>query len=157
MAKVAQCGERSITNIRKNLRLFGSTRSRSPSVSAGRQRSIAPIMLDALCDHLAGKPGLYVEEMTIFWWDEFNILPSSSSVKRALSRAGWTKKKAQQRAKEQNPQLRDYYQHKLSDFRSYHLVFVDESGCDKRIGYPATINSIICCHQYTKSLFYVSH
>jgi hypothetical protein len=31
-------------------------------------------MLDALCDHLAEKPGLYVEEMAIFLWDEFDIL-----------------------------------------------------------------------------------
>lgn len=60
MAKVAQCSERSLTNIRKNLRLFGS--ARSPPVSVGRQLSIAPIMLDAFCDHLAEKPGLYVEE-----------------------------------------------------------------------------------------------
>ncbi|CRL30948.1 unnamed protein product [Penicillium camemberti] len=37
MAKVAQCSERSITNIRKNLRLFGS--GRSPPISAGRQLS----------------------------------------------------------------------------------------------------------------------
>lgn len=136
MAKVAQCSERSITNIRKNLRLFGS--ARSPPVSVGRQPSIAPIMLDALCDHLAEKPTLYVEEMAVFLWDEFNILPSSSSIKRALSQAGWTKKNSQQKAKEQNPQLRDFYQHKLSEFRSYHLVFVDESGCDKRIGYRRT-------------------
>lgn len=59
MAKVAQCSERSITDIRKNLRLFGSVRS--PPVSAGRQRSITPIMLDALCEHLAEKLGLYVK------------------------------------------------------------------------------------------------
>jgi len=26
----------------------------------------------------------------------------------------------------------------LSDFRSYHLVYVDESGCDKRIGFRRT-------------------
>ena len=76
--------------------------------------------------------------MAIFLWDEFNILPSSSSVQRALSQAGWTKKKAQQKAKEQNPQLRDFYQYKLSEFRLYHLVFVDESGYDRRIGYRRT-------------------
>ena len=92
MAKVAKCSERSITNIRKNIRLFGS--ARAPPVPVGRQPSIAPIMLDALCDHLAEKPGLYIDEMAIFLWDEFNILPSSSSIKRALCRAGWTKKKA---------------------------------------------------------------
>lgn len=79
-------------------------------------------MLDALCDHFAEKPGLYVKEMAFFLWDEFNILPSSTSIKRDLSRAGWTKEKGQQKAKEQNPQLRDFYQHKLSEFRSYHLV-----------------------------------
>jgi hypothetical protein len=56
-------------------------------------------MLDALCDHLAEKPGLYIEEMAIFLWDEFNILPSSSSIKRALSRAGWTKRKPNRKPK----------------------------------------------------------
>jgi hypothetical protein len=105
--------------MRKNVRLLGS--ARSPPVSVDRQPSIAPIMLDALCDHLAEKPGLYVEETAIFIWDEFNISPSS--IKRALSRAGWTKKKAQRKAKEQNPQLRGFQQHKLSEFRLYHLVF----------------------------------
>lgn len=63
------------------------------------------------------------------------MLPSISSIKRVLYRAGWSKEKAQQRANKQNPQLRDFYQHKLSKFRSFHLVFVDESGCDKRVGY----------------------
>ncbi|BDD54855.1 hypothetical protein MAP00_009263 [Monascus purpureus] len=81
------------------------------------------------------KQTLYVEEMAIYLWDEFGVLPSPSSVKRALASAGWTRKKAQQKAREQNPELRDFYQHKLSEFRSYHLVFVDESGCDKRVGY----------------------
>ena len=132
MAGIAKCTERSVTHIRKNLRLFGA--ARAPPVPAGRPASITPLMLDALCDYLTAKPGLYVEEMAIFLWDEFNMLPSPSSIKRALSQEGWTKKKAQQRAKEQNPQLRDFYQHKLSEFNSCHLVFVDESGCDKRIG-----------------------
>lgn len=136
MAKLAKCSERSITNIRKNMRLFGSPNS--PTIPPGPPPSITPVMLDALCDHLAEIPGLYIEEMAKFLWDEFSILPSSSSIQRALSRAGWTKKTTRQKAKEQNPRLRDFYQHKLSEFRSYHLVFVDESGCDKRVGYRRT-------------------
>ena len=103
------------------MRLFGS--ARSPQVRVGRPSNIIPVMLDALCDHLAEKPDLYVEEMAVFLWDEFGVLPSLSSIKRALSCAGWTRKKAQQKAKEQSPELRDFYQHKLSKFRSYHLVF----------------------------------
>lgn len=136
MAKAAACSERTITHIRKNLRLFGS--ASPPLIRAGRPRSITPPMLDALCDHLTEKPGLYVDEMVVFLLDEFDILTSTASVKRALCRAGWTKKKAQQKAKEQNPELRDFYLHRLSEFKSYHLVYVDESGCDKRIGFRRT-------------------
>ena len=132
MAKLAKCTERSITNIRKKMRLFGSPNP--PHIPPGPPPIVTPVMLDALCDRLAEIPGLYIDEMAKFLWDEFNILPSSTSIQRALSQAGWTKKTARQRAKEQNPRLRDFYQHKLSEFRSYHLVFVDESGCDKRVG-----------------------
>lgn len=67
-----------------------------------------------------------------------NILPSLSTIQQALSQEGWTKKKYQQKAKEQNPKLRDFYQYKLSKFRSYYLVFVDESGCDKQIRFRRT-------------------
>jgi transposase len=136
MAKLAECSERSITNIRKKMRLFGSPNP--PTIPPGQPPSVTPVMLDALCDRLAEIPGLYIDEMANFLRDEFNILPSSSSIQRALSRAGWTKKTARQKAKEQNPQLRDFYQHNLSEFRSYHLVFVDESGCDKRVGHRRT-------------------
>lgn len=133
IAQEAKCSERSVTNIRRKMRLFGS--ARSPPVRVGRPETVTPVMLDALCDHLTEKPTLYVEEMAVYLWDEFDVLPSPSSIKRTLARAGWTRKKAQQKAREQNPELRDFYQHKLSKFRSYHLVFVDESGCDKRVGY----------------------
>ena len=136
MAKLAKCSERSITNIRKKMRLFGSPNP--PTIAPGPPPSVTPVMLDTLCDHLAEKPGLYIDEMANFLWDEFDILPSSSSIQRALSRAGWTKKTARQKAKEQNPQLRDFYQHRLSEFCSHHLVFVDESRCDKRVGHRRT-------------------
>jgi transposase len=93
IAKVAECNERSVTNIRKKMRLSGS--ARAPHVPAGRPSTITEVMLDALCNHIAEKPGLYVEKIAISLRDEFNVLPSSSSIKRALSRAGWTKGKAQ--------------------------------------------------------------
>ena len=34
--------------------------------------------------------------------------------------------------------MRELYLHNLSDFQSYHLVYVDESGCDKRAGFRRT-------------------
>lgn len=79
-----------------------------------------------------------MDERVLFLWDEFRVWVTSSSLKRALASVGWSKKVARLRAKEQNADLRDFYLHNLSDFKSYHLVYVDESGCDKRIGFRRT-------------------
>lgn len=92
-------------------------------------------MLDALCEHLLEKPGLHLDEMVISIWDEFRILETTSSIRRALSFTGLSKKSIRQRTKEQNAELRELYLHNILEFESYHLVYVDESGCDKRIGF----------------------
>ena len=39
--------------------------------------------------------------------------------------------------------LRDYYLQTLSDSQSYHLVYVDESGCDKRAGLMDIKNGVL--------------
>jgi transposase len=136
IANAAECSERSVTTIRSNLQVFGCVRA--PILSVGRRRSITTPMMDALCDHLLEKPGLYLDEMAVFLWDEFGVLVTASTISRALTSIGWSKKVARQIAKERNTDLRDFYLHNLSSFRSYHLVFVDESGCDKRVGFRRT-------------------
>lgn len=136
MAKAAGFSKRSIINISNNLRRFGSIRA--PATRVGRRRSVTSPMIEALCDRLLEKPGLYLDEMTIFLWDEFLVQVTNPILKQALASTGWSKKVARQRAKEQNADLRDSYMHNLSDFQSYHLVYVDESGCDKRIGFRRT-------------------
>lgn len=50
----------------------------------------------------------------------------------SLASFSWSKNVAGQRAKEQDADLRDFYLHNLSDFQSYHFVYLDESGCNKR-------------------------
>ena len=92
-------------------------------------------MLDVLREHLLEKPELYLEEMAVFLWDEFDVLVSPSSISGALRSINWLKKTARRVAKERNTNLRDLYLHILSPFCSYHLVYVDESGCHKPIGF----------------------
>jgi hypothetical protein len=41
-------------------------------------------MIEALCDHLPEKPGLYLDEMAVFLRDEFQTLVTISSIKRAI-------------------------------------------------------------------------
>ena len=98
-------------------------------------------MLEALCDYLIEKPGLCLDKMAVFLRDEFQKLATTSSIRRALASKGGPKKKkkkARQKTKEQNTELREFYLHNLSDFQSYHIVYVDESGCDKRVGFRRT-------------------
>jgi transposase len=137
MAAVAGCSDRSIRAIATNLRLFGRTKAPANG-AAGRRRRITPPMLDALREVLLEEPGLYQDEMAVFLYDEFNVLVTTSTISRALKSIGWTKKTTRHIAKERNADLRDYYLYNLSAFCSYHLVYVDESGCDKRIGFRRT-------------------
>jgi transposase len=95
-------------------------------------------MMKALLDHLLAKPELYQDEMAIYLYDLFDVLITTSTISRALASAGWSKKVSRRIAQEQNADLRDFYLHKLSDFRSYHLVYIDESGCDKLAGFRRT-------------------
>ena len=95
-------------------------------------------MLQALQEHLLRKPGLYLDEMALFLWDESKVLMTAMSISKTLKSIGWSKKVARSIAKERNADLRDYYLYNLSAFHSYQLVYVDESGCDKRIGFRRT-------------------
>jgi transposase len=135
-ADAAKCSKQAVKYIRLNLHVFRSPRA--PPTRVGRTRLITPVMLEALCDHLLEKPGLYLDEMAVFLWDKFGLPITNSSISRALSSISWSKKTIQRRAKEQNPDLRDEYIHDISKFKSHQLVFVDESGCDKQIGFRRT-------------------
>lgn len=86
MADVAECSDCTIKNVRRNLRLFASVYA--PLNRISRRRSITPPMIEALCDYLLEKPGLYLDEMVVFLWDEFYTLVTTSSIRRALTSKG---------------------------------------------------------------------
>jgi transposase len=136
MADAAGCSVRAVKYIRSNLRAFGSVEA--PWNGGGRPRSVTPTMLEALREHLLEKPDRYLDELAVFLWDEFEAMVTTSTISRTLKSAGWSKKACRRVASGRNADLRDYYLHNLSSFRSYHLVYVDESGCDKRIGFRRT-------------------
>jgi hypothetical protein len=117
MAKVAGCNYRTIRNIVANLRLLG--RTKAPANGATQRRRIIPPMLAALCDQLIKKLGLYRDEMAVILFKEFQVLVSLSSISRALASIKWTKQVTQRIASERNADLRDFYLHKLSAFRSH--------------------------------------
>ncbi|KAJ5727959.1 copper amine oxidase [Penicillium malachiteum] len=106
---VAQSVVNSLRYIRSNLHMFGSPKA--PLIPSGRPKSITPLMLEALCHHLSDNPGLYLDEMAIFLREEFNACVANSTISRALTAQGWSKKTCRNQAKERNADLRDQYLH----------------------------------------------
>lgn len=72
MAVAASCHMQTIKRYRSNIRMFGSVTA--PSNKGGRPQSLTPLMIQVLCDHLLEKPQLYLDEMVVFLWDEFQVL-----------------------------------------------------------------------------------
>ena len=136
IAKNTGSSTRTIRAIKSNLHFYGNTKA--PPNGGGRKRSITPPMLDALCEYLLEKPGLYRSEMVLFLLDEFETLVTTLSIGRALASKSRSKKTIRRIAKGRNADLRDLYLYNISEFCSYHFVFVDESGTDKRIGFRRT-------------------
>ena len=136
-ASVANCSERTISASRTNYVRFGSTKA-PYNGRGGRPRSMTPLMLDDLLDLLREKHYLQLDEMAIFLWDRYDELVSKSTLSRALAQAKWSRKVARRIAHEQCADLRDMYLHDLSFFEYDQLLYVDETGSDKRIGYRRT-------------------
>jgi DDE superfamily endonuclease len=66
------------------------------------------------------------------------VAVSTSTSSRALKSVGWSKKTCRRVVQCHNTDLRDYYMYQLPSFWSYQLVYVNESGCNKRISFKRT-------------------
>ena len=132
IAPLIPCRPSSVRRCRSNLRYFGTTKA--PSNGAGRPRTLAPPMLTALCNRLTDRLDMFQTELADFLHDEFDVDVTASSIRRSLKSIKWTRKTTRRAAAERNADLRDFYLYKLSSFRSYQLVHIDESGCDKCVG-----------------------
>lgn len=107
IAESAECDRRTVSTIRKNLRLFGTPGT--PSVHIDCQPAVTPYMTDVLLDHPNEQPGPYLEEMVGYLHYQFGAWVSKYSVQRALTHRGWAKKQMRRKAQEQNPRLRVFY------------------------------------------------
>jgi len=135
VARWAEISRPTACNIMRNLTAYGeATIPPAARQKPGRRSELSEGMINHLLEYLKHKPDLYQEEMATFLNDEFNIKVSPWSVKRALKRRGWSKKVAKKIARERNQELRDDYFLRMGDYHSFQMVFIDESGCDARIG-----------------------
>lgn len=131
IANIVPCTSRAIRRIRSTHARFGSTTV--PPNRTGPDPKITPVMRDALCHRLASDADMVRREMVTFIREAFGEDVSLSSISRALRASEMTWKTMRRVAQQQKPDLRHFYQYKLkmAGCRSYHLVFIDESGIDR--------------------------
>ncbi|CZS75078.1 unnamed protein product [Fusarium graminearum] len=133
IAQAIPCDPRTVRKAKARYRLFESTKA--PPNRVGRYKKVTPYKRDALLDRLAGHPTTDRSEMVTFLRDEFEDEVSLSTISRLLKDARWTRKNCHRVARQRNPELRDLYLYKLSKYKSYQMIFIDESGADRRVGY----------------------
>lgn len=133
IAAVVGCSIPTIVRMRENLEKFG--RDKSAHRRGGRLASVTLEMRDTLRVYLSEHSDRYLEEMRALLFDIHGVLVSTSTISRSLSNMCWSKKMNRRRAKERKPDLRDFYMDKVSNLRSWQLVFIDETGCDGLVGF----------------------
>ncbi|CAG1987526.1 unnamed protein product [Fusarium graminearum] len=127
IAQSIPCDPRTVRKAKARYRLFESTKA--PPNRVGRYKKVTPYKQDVLLENLDQYPTTDRTQMVTFLHDEFE------DDVRSLKDARWTRKNCHPVAQQRNPELRDLYLYKLSKYKSYQMIFIDESGADRRIGY----------------------
>jgi hypothetical protein len=133
IASEASCSARAVQRIRLKREQSEMPTPRTKRV--GRRSCITSPMKKAFFDTLTEQPYLYRCEMADFFYRRFRKKISERSISRILRSTGWTRTTIHRIAQQRNADLRDHYLHRISQYKSYQLIFVDESGCDGRAGH----------------------
>lgn len=137
MATVAICSKRSVKAVTFNLRRFSATKA--PANRVRKRRSTTPPMLNMLRKHLGTR-----EARSITGGN--GTLPVgrvrrsrlNTQHQQNLEGGRLVEESCSADCEGRKADLRDFCIYKLTQFQSYHLVFIDKSSCDKRIGFRRT-------------------
>lgn len=132
IATQARCSARAVRRISCEDPIEMAKRAQS---RVGRRSCISEPMRKFLRDVLIKEPDLYRDEMADLLHEEFGGIASERSIGRALQAIDWTRKRMYRTAQQRDPDLRTKFLYDIAEYPSDHLIFIDESGCDRRIGY----------------------
>jgi transposase len=104
-------------------------------VRLGRPRLLREAQRARFEEYLKGRPSAYLEEMKDFFYDEFDLEVSLTTIWRELERLNYSRKIASKRAKEQSEPLRRVYLARMAEhYTADQIVALDESACNERTG-----------------------
>jgi len=96
------------------------------------QRQVNVAHLDFLLQTLLDEPRLYLIEMVGVIAEEFSVAYTRKQIQRALRSRGWTRKKLERHAREQDAMLRAIFRETIASYAPETLLFIDETHCDRK-------------------------
>ena len=78
------------------------------------------------------KPGIYLRELQAALLHEMGIDVTESAIRKVLRKAGFTRQNMVTFATQQDKELRSIFAAELALYPAHTLVFVDETGTDRR-------------------------
>lgn len=128
--QITGCTARSVRNARSNILQYGTIDA--PAKTLGRPKEITENMWLAIRYELEQCPGLSQQALADFLFKQYSVRVSRATIGRGIQRQVWTKKVMDTVAKERNQELRNFYIEKRSHIDPKCMVFVDETGDDRR-------------------------
>ena len=123
-----------VSTVKRTVDLFERTgQVKKRDYPAGRAFRVItePVQLYIL-HLLLDRPGIYLREIQAALLDEIGIDVTESAICKVLKKAGFTRQKMVTFATQQDSELRSQYTAELALYPAHTLVFVDETGADRR-------------------------
>lgn len=120
-----------VHRILKQFNSLGTVSKKSYSLSNVPMKLTKPVQLTVL--HLVlEKPGIYLSEIQLELRMMFGLDMSPSALCKFLKKNNFNRKKMQLVALQRDKELRATYRSDVSLYMDNFLVFIDETGCDRR-------------------------
>ena len=134
IAEAVGCHISTIYRIQESLIRY-EARYPPQTVTMGATRALTKYEEDALLNWLRREPFSQQQEMVQFFWEEFDLEVSQSTVSRTLSRRGWSRGVAYRLSNRADAELVQWWEIHMAQLVAEQLVFVDESSFNRQTGW----------------------
>lgn len=122
-----------VRNALSNYEYFGTTIARHNR--GGRRPVLTKDIEQAFLIHLVDNPHKLLRELVVFGKNQCGVEVTVSALCKMFKRVRWSYKVMRRVAPGRNLELQSLYQYKMLDFEPSMLIFIDESGSDRRTGF----------------------
>ena len=113
------------------VRKFGDTGTVAPATNKGHHK-LSTFEEFAILEMVIEKPYVYLKEICEHVYNITGTVISESAVCRFLKRNNFSRKKLSNIAQQRNSALRTYFMEECKNYTPEMMVFIDETGCDRR-------------------------